>query len=92
MTLPRGTSVAGRKPLFGSRRFGARVLDRAQHRELVGIFDRPGVSPDAVVSPRQKDFFGLVARQGSLGSGPAGIKVADSVRAQLELWATCASP
>jgi len=39
-----------------------------------------------------RDFFGIVARQGALGSFPQGVKVLDSVRPELEAWADCGNP
>jgi CubicO group peptidase (beta-lactamase class C family) len=36
-----------------------------------------------------KDYFGIVARQGALKTGPEGIAVERSVRPQVEAWAAC---
>lgn len=38
---------------------------------------------------RSKDYFGIVARQGSLGTFPNGVAIERSVRPQMEAWAAC---
>lgn len=38
---------------------------------------------------RGKDYFGIVARQGALGTFPNGVAIERSVRPQMEAWAAC---
>jgi hypothetical protein len=38
---------------------------------------------------RSKDYFGIVARQGALGTFPNGIAIERSVRPDVEQWLAC---
>ena len=38
---------------------------------------------------RSKNYFGIVARQGAVGTYPKGIRIERSVRAKAEAWAAC---
>ncbi len=38
---------------------------------------------------RSKNYFGIVARQGAVGTYPKGIQIERSVRAKAEAWAAC---
>lgn len=38
---------------------------------------------------RSKDYFGIVARQGALGTFPNGVAIERSVRPEMEAWAAC---
>ena len=38
---------------------------------------------------RSKNYFGIVARQGTLGTFPNGIAIERSVRSNVEQWAAC---
>lgn len=41
---------------------------------------------------REKDYFGILARQGALGTFDKGIATARAAQPQLEAWAACAAP
>ena len=60
--------------------------DRADYRSSPGAYGAyPFFKSDG-------SYWGLVARQGGLGTFPEGVAIGELIRAESEAWSTCSNP